>query len=172
VVLASPLIPFTAEEVYQKLPLGDKLETVHAEILNLPGDFSLTSEYDQVERLLEVRAGVFAQFETWKQASGLKDSQDARAVVTASPEEVDLLLGFGRRLANLFKMAEVEAKTGSPSVEFSESTLAKCERCRLRRADVVGVPVEALREAGIDLDSESGLVYLSHRDRLALGLAD
>jgi isoleucyl-tRNA synthetase len=158
--LLAPLLPHTAEEVYERIPGIERKESVHADLFTAPNKDRLAEiEANELSArfatLLAVRGRVFAAFEAWKAEAGVKDSQDAIASITDSASTLDVLRSFGEDLPNLMKMSWIELSEGQPGVSFRKSEFAKCERSRLRRPDVelaVGVPLTA-------------------RDRRVLGLA-
>ena len=159
VKIIAPILPFTAEETYAKIPVQEALASVHIESFDEPTKERL----DEIEandlqvrfaELVSFRADLFAEFETWKVANDLKDSQDATVQVTANGETLRMLKSFENDLALYFKMSWVELLEGPPSNQFAKSPFLKCERCRLRRPDV----------------QEVDGVVLSARDRRALGL--
>lgn len=157
VTLIAPLLPHTAEEVYAKIP-GDRKVSVHLDVVPSPGQ-----EFDgqlaaAVALMLEVRARAFAQFEEWKQTSGIKNTQDAEVKLSVTALEADALAKFGEGLPNLFKMAEVSVGVGEQSIQFIQSELQECERSRVRRGDV----------AKVQIDGEDHM--LSARDRKVLGV--
>jgi hypothetical protein len=101
---------------------------------------------ERFAELVEYRGVVFAAFEAWKTTAELKDSQDAIVSISDSAAVIDALKSFGDDLPNLFKMSAVELAEGEPSITFRASEFLKCERSRLRRADVTlvdGVPLSA-----------------------------
>jgi isoleucyl-tRNA synthetase len=159
VKLLAPILPFTAEEIYPKIPLKTHLTSIHMELFDAPSVERMEEiEANDLEKrfaaLLEVRAGVFTAFEQWKLESDIKDSQDVVATITEEGEVYDILQNFYEELANYFKMSEINLQKGPSSVQFRKSEYLKCERCRLRRPDVEmvdGTP-------------------LSKRDRKVLGL--
>lgn len=157
--LVAPILPHTAEEVYERFPSIEKLPTVHALTFAAPSEDRL----DQIEgsdlqsrfsSLLEVRGAMFADFENWKQQNDVKDSQDVIVSITDSEEAIARLKSFGDDLPNLLKVSWVELNVGDPGIEFQKSDYLKCERSRLRRPDVEIV----------------GDVALSARDRKVLGV--
>lgn len=157
VKLLSPILAFTAEEVYARIPGLKHLPSVHMELLDPPEVGAMDVGLESlISAMLEERAFVFSEFERWKAESGIKDSQDV--VARFSTPQADLLREFGEDLALFFKMSEVELEEGERLVEFRVSEYLKCERCRLRRKDVEPV------------DWNGQLVPLSARDRRVLGL--
>lgn len=156
--LAAPLLPHTAEEVYERIP-EPKLASVHLEKFALPDEdafdaIAASERQERFAKMLAARAAVFAEFEKFKQTGEVKDSQDAIVSLTDSQEEVEVLRSFGEDLALYFRMSWVELEVGEPSMRFRVSEFLRCERSRLRRPDV----------------QEVNGVALSRRDRQVLGL--
>ena len=111
------------------------------------------------QTLLEQRERVFPLLEAWRNESGTKDSQDVEISLTLDSTAKDVLASFGDELPIFFKSSAVILAEGEFAVSFKVSSWPKCERSRLRRADVVEVEIEGER------------VALTARDRRALGLA-
>lgn len=160
-LLLAPIIPHTAEETYQCLPIPNREDSVHLATFVVPSDERLAeiegSEFQvSFAALLGLRAAVFAELETWKAGAGIKNSQDVMAHLTVDAETRAALSIFdNHELANLFKMSWVVLETGEPTTpRFEPSPYAECERSRVRRPDVQVVGEHAL----------------SARDRRALGL--
>lgn len=160
--LVAPVLPFTAEEVYRRIP-GTPGTSVHVETFITPTPERLEEIAGSPRQTLfallaRVRADAFVQFEAWKNGEGgVKDTQDAIVTIADQPEVVATLRELDPNdLANWFKMSWVELTEGEPSVSFRVSEYAKCERSRLRRPDVE--PVAAADGA-----------LLTARDRRVLG---
>ncbi|GIK31765.1 MAG: isoleucine--tRNA ligase [Chthonomonadaceae bacterium] len=151
--MISPLLPFTAEEVWARIPADPSAgarRSVHFEVLRRPsGDRLADIQSGERQRrfaaMLEAREWLFAQFEGWKAASEIKDSQDVIADLALDGDSYELTQSFGSSLANFFKFSEVRLTQGPRSVAFSPSPYLKCERSRIRRPDV------APREGGVPL---------------------
>jgi len=163
VKLLAPILVHTTEETWSRIP-GATKESVHTAVFNQPTEARL-SEIEgsplqtRFAALLAERASVFAAFESWKVEAGVKDSQDAIAVVREQGETLNLLRSFdAEELANYFKMSWVELSEGPREVSFRTSEYEKCERSRLRRPDVQKVTVEGTEH------------FLSARDRRAVGV--
>lgn len=158
--LIAPILPYTAEEVYERIEHIDKKKTVHTELIELfengkldeiPGNLLQR----RFATLTIIRAEVFTDFEQWKLTSDIKDSQDVRVTITHNQEIVDTLKTFRDELPNYFKMSWVDLEVGEPHFEFRASEFLKCDRSRIRRPDVEHV----------------GDINLSYRDRKVLNLA-
>ena len=161
--LMAPVLAHTAEETYERIPNERRLATVHAETFDAPPiervESIRGSELEtKFAALLDARATVFAAFEQWKGPNEVKDSQDVSAEVVTDELTASILGSFGQDLPNLFKMSSVKLQVGEPSIQFERSSFLKCERSRLRRADVEEVQWNGSR------------VPLTARDRRALGI--
>jgi hypothetical protein len=93
----------------------------------------------RIATLLSFRAQLFADFESWKQDQEVKDTQDIAVRAGADESTAEVLRSFGSDLPNLLKVSDITFDLPSAGFEFSASRYAKCDRCRLRRADVVHV---------------------------------
>ncbi len=157
--LAAPILMHTAEEVYERIPLNNKLASVHMETFDFPTQERL-SEIEASElqvrfaALLEFRSYLNAALETWKTENQVKDSQDILVHVRSTEETIETLKSFGDELPTLLKVSWLEFEVGESQLSFSLSPYEKCERSRIRRPDVEKV----------------GEHFLTKRDRKALGL--
>lgn len=156
--LLAPILCHTAEEVYDRIPVKERLFSVHAEVLDSPPHERLASIEEgllqsRFATMLECRATAFAAFESWKATQETKDSQDVVFSITDEASVVELLQSFGDDLAIYFKCSAVRLGEGAPSVSFEASPYSKCERSRLRRPDV----------------EEVQGIMLTRRDRKAIG---
>ena len=164
VKIVAPILSHTAEETWKRVPGVDPSVSIHTELFDSPSDDRLSDiEASPLQvkyaTLKGIRDDVFVRFEAWKVENGMKNSQDAFAVIAETGEALVTLSQFEPyELANLFKMSWVEIVDGEPSVEFRRSEYLECERSRLRRPDVDKVVV----------DHEEHL--LTVRDRKALNL--
>lgn len=144
VKLIAPILCHTAEEVYERIPAIDRLPSVHMETLATPDEDRLEDiEGSDLQamfaQLLEYRSGLFGLFEQWKAASEVKDSQDVIASVREADDIAAMLEGFDVELPNYLKLSWIEIGHGDGAAAFRPSEFLKCERCRLRRPDVVAV---------------------------------
>ena len=157
VKLIAPILLHTAEEVYARIPGISRLASVHMEVLS--SEFEHASNVSAlIDELLDLRAKVFADMEKWRAEHGVKDSQDIACQVFGSKNAQMAGELLGDQLAILFKMADVQLNTGDYGVSFELSTFDKCDRSRVRRADV----------AGVEIGGET--FNLSARDRRAIGV--
>jgi isoleucyl-tRNA synthetase len=157
--MITPVLVHTAEEVYDRLDLPNKLESVHLETLAAPPTPD-QDIFNLFAALLEIRGQAFAALEEQKATLGVKNGQDLVCTLTTSESNATLLARLGDDLANLFKMSEVVVKIGEPSIEFQVSAHPMCERSRVRRADTAA---RSLKDGSVAM--------LSDRDaRVALEL--
>lgn len=160
-MLVSPILAHTSEEVYQRIP-GRTKESIFLDVLDgIPECWTPEEErlIAQFQTLLEQRDKVFPLLEGWRNESGTKDSQDVEISLTLDAAAKAVLATFGEELPIFFKSAAVHLAEGAFEVKFAVSSWPKCERSRLRRADVTEVEIEGEK------------VALTARDRKALGLA-
>jgi isoleucyl-tRNA synthetase len=164
--LVAPILVHTAEETWTKLAqvVPGHTGSVHCQVFHAPSKERLTEIedsplQDRFAELLVVRNSLNATFEAWKVENGIKDSQDATAKLVCDGEPYALLSSFGLdELAILFKMSEVSVERGIDAFVFDRSPYLKCQRSRLRRADVEEVVYEGEK------------VLLTARDRQVLGV--
>lgn len=141
-ILIAPIIPFTAEEVYQRLPLANKKDSVHLETFVSPDNERLeaiegNTLQAQFASILSTRKAVFVALEQWRNENQVKNSQDVLAHLRVPAGEFSALIALeGNELANLFKMSWIHLSEGEWDVRFEPSPYAECERSRLRRPDV------------------------------------
>jgi isoleucyl-tRNA synthetase len=158
-LLIDPILMHTAEETYGRIPAIERTESVHMDSLPRPSSKFDEALDQRVRRMLALRESVAAAIEEWKGGAGVKDPQDVSVLLTASKEDAEVLRSFGDDLPVFFRVASVEFNDGTPKIELRKSDFEKCERSRVRRADV-----EMTKWNG-------STVPLSARDRRALGIS-
>lgn len=156
--LLAPILPHTAEEVYARIPSLAKRASIHIEVFKRPTAERMEAiEGNDLQarfaELLSARDAINIEFEKWKETSTVKDSQDAVVTYGSSSNDIEKLKSFGEDLPTYLKFSEVKLVQDSNEITFAVSAYAKCERSRLRRADV----------------TEVNGVPLSSRDRKVLG---
>lgn len=133
--LLAPVLPHTAEEVYERIPLAERQPTIFLEELT-PPESEWRDEFG-IGTLLAFRERLNQALEAWKGEVGLKDTQDVIAKVTVVGDLLEVLTEFGKELPTMLKLSWVDLQRGAEeSFQFLESAYLKCERCRLRRPDV------------------------------------
>ncbi len=148
--LAAPLLAFTAEEVWAatRLPTGAPA-SVHIAELPEPGELTAGLEDDDAallqnwEGLLLVRNEVLKTLEEARAARLIGAPLEAKVILEASGERLELLRRYAAQLAALFIVSEVELKpvpepAADPAlrVTVERTTATKCERCWKYTRDV------------------------------------
>lgn len=139
--LLGPIIPHTAEEVYERVPLTQRHSTLFIETLEPISeeeavDLRASELVKRFETLFAFRDRLYAAMEKWKTQAGVKDSQDVVARAAVPAEVRDELIRFGGDLPTLLRLSWIQLEEGVAEPQFQPSTFEKCERCRLRRPDV------------------------------------
>ncbi|HWN98140.1 MAG TPA: class I tRNA ligase family protein, partial [Blastocatellia bacterium] len=130
--LLSPILVFTADEIWESLP-GKREASVH--VAEFPALQAREDDDDLVEtwdRLLQVRSAVQKALEEKRNEKTIGASLEARVVVTASGETRQLLDRYADQLASLFIVSQVELVNGENAdliVDVQRAEGAKCERC-------------------------------------------
>ena len=142
-IAASPVLAFTAEEVWQSHPSLTALhESVH---LALWPPATRDSAHEGVASddwtfLLEIRAVVNAAIEPLRAAKTLATTQEAEVVLTATPPTIARLERFRDELIGFLLVARAElvedVDAGAPRVTVQKTALPRCERCWTHRPDV------------------------------------
>jgi len=137
VPLLMPVCPHTADEVWERIP-GVSGSVFLAAVPS--GEVPHRGE--DVERLIAVRDRMNARLETWRNESGIKDPSEVAVEVTLLAEDMQALRSFGDDLPMLMKVAEVTVAEGEELFRFRRSDLVRCERCRLRKPDVIATALK------------------------------
>jgi isoleucyl-tRNA synthetase len=134
--LVAPLLSFTADEIWQYLPVvSNRLPSVHLELFLDPASLAPSVDAEFVSdwaTLLLVRDEALKSLEEARKEKLIGKALDARLVLEV-PEAVGAVLGRYRgSLKELLNVSQVEVITG-PSAQIIASTLPaegkKCERC-------------------------------------------
>jgi len=147
--LMAPILAYTAEEVYDHMPIKDRAASVHC--LNFPEleDAWLDIELEErIKRMLEFQEEVNRALDRAQKDKLIGHPNDARIILSASQDDLDFLASFDREadggedLAQLFRVSELEL---SPDLEdgvageqieglkvkIERAAGRKCERCWL-----------------------------------------
>ncbi len=135
--LLAPILPFTTEEVWQKMreftPLA---ESVH--LSDFPSEASAWADDELTgrwEKVLALRDQVSKALETARQSGAIGNSLEAKVTLTAAPSEAAFLAPYADQLRFLFIVSDVRLETaagtpeGSPVIQVERVGGAKCERC-------------------------------------------
>jgi isoleucyl-tRNA synthetase len=128
--LLGPILVFTADEVWENLP-GRTVPSVHL------AEFPKASDQDDSklltgwERLFEIRDQVLRALEEARVAKQIGSSLEAKVVLSASGETLELLKQHQDELRYVFIVSQVELNEGGNDVSINVSTAdgEKCERC-------------------------------------------
>ncbi len=132
--LMAPVLPMTADEVWQHLR-GERAESVHVALFPEiePADEALLARW---QPLLEARDTVLKALEQARADKLISDRLEADVALTAPPDTLARLReyagagGFPGPLASLFIVSRVELLEGPElSAEVRRAGGAKCERC-------------------------------------------
>ena len=134
-VAASPILAFTAEEVWQSHPgLLAEAESVHLSLWPP----SRSSAEEGWSALVELRSAVNAALEPMRAAKELATTLEAEVAVQAPPALAAQLERFTAELPGflLVAAATIESREGEPRVQARRTTMARCDRCWTHRSDV------------------------------------
>jgi isoleucyl-tRNA synthetase len=136
---ASPLLAFTAEEVWQSHPgLTGEAESVHlGEWPARPVPERAEEEWDF---LLSVRDAANRAIEPLRASKQLATTAEAEVTITAPQAWLDRLAPYREELGGFLLVAGLTLRPGpdgqEPAVAVSRTALARCERCWTHRPDV------------------------------------
>ena len=151
----TPILSFTAEEIWENLP-GERGESVFLE--EWIDNFGVTLEQRAMGRdfwrqVMAVRAEVNRELENQRTGGSLRGSLDAEVKLFCAPELHQLLARLGDELrfvlitsdASLAELVEAPALAAATEMEglklqVMKSEHGKCERCWHRRKDVGSHP--------------------------------
>lgn len=132
--LVAPILPVTADELWQHLP-GSRSASVHLEEFPRVDGFSnltITAEWDQ---LITVRALVNATLEEKRKTKIIGNSLTAHVILSATGPVGALLKRHAKELPMLFIVSEVTLKVTAPDgddaieITVERASGTKCERC-------------------------------------------
>lgn len=133
--LLSPILVFTADEIWENLPADDtRPPFVHLGLLPDKSSGRADALMADWEKLFEVRDEVLQTLEEARIAKTIGSSLEARVQVAAGGPLFELLNKFREELRYLFIVSQVELQelpaTDSPmKVEVGRASGKKCERC-------------------------------------------
>ena len=143
--LIAPTLAFTSEEVWMHLPpSSSKTESVHMSLFPAAEDLEEvldTSRSAAWERLLTVREAVLRALEPVRAAKTISGGLEARVILVATDELLDLLRKYSPYLPGLFIVSQVEIAEGHVEgavpaagieglqIRIERARGAKCERC-------------------------------------------
>lgn len=154
--LVAPVLCFTSEEVWQALPNKEEREwSVHMSDMPRVNEAYLDKALDEKwKKRLAVRSVAMKALEEARQAKVIGHPLDAEVTVYADGEAYDIVKAMEKELADFLLVSQthiVEGTVAAPENAASNEegtvkasvavcTLAKCERCWKRSADVDSDP--------------------------------
>jgi isoleucyl-tRNA synthetase len=133
--LLAPILPFTADEIWQHLPPGARAASVHLEEFPRVDRFSDAELLGRWERLLAVREEVNTALELQRQNKVIAKSLAAKVRITASGPVAALLEQHRAWLPTLFIVSDVALDLGPTDgadrvrVDVEKAPGVKCARC-------------------------------------------
>lgn len=154
--LVAPVLCFTSEEVWQALPNKEEREwSVHMSDMPKVNEAYLDKELDEKwKKRLAVRSVAMKALEEARQAKVIGHPLDAEVTVYADGEAYDIVKAMEKELADFLLVSQTHIvkgtaaapenaasnEEGTVKASVAVCTLAKCERCWKRSADVDADP--------------------------------
>lgn len=154
--LVAPVLCFTSEEVWQALPNKEEREwSVHMSDMPKVNEAYLDKALDEKwKKRLAVRSVAMKALEEARQAKVIGHPLDAEVTVYADGEAYDIVKAMEKELADFLLVSQTHIVSGTAAAPQNAAsneegtvkasvavcTLAKCERCWKRSADVDADP--------------------------------
>lgn len=154
--LVAPVLCFTSEEVWQALPNKEEREwSVHMSDMPKVNEAYLDKVLDEKwKKRLAVRSVAMKALEEARQAKVIGHPLDAEVTVYADGEAYDIVKAMEKELADFLLVSQTHIVSGTAAAPENAAsneegtvkasvavcTLAKCERCWKRSADVDADP--------------------------------
>ena len=154
--LVAPVLCFTSEEVWQALPNKEEREwSVHMSDMPKVNEAYLGKALDEKwKKRLAVRSVAMKALEEARQAKVIGHPLDAEVTVYADGEAYDVVKAMEKELADFLLVSQTHIVSGTATAPENAAsneegtvkasvavcTLAKCERCWKRSADVDADP--------------------------------
>lgn len=154
--LVAPVLCFTSEEVWQALPNKEEREwSVHMSDMPKVNEAYLDKALDEKwKKRLAVRSVAMKALEEARQAKVIGHPLDAEVTVYADDEAYDIVKAMEKELADFLLVSQTHIVSGTAAAPQNAAsneegtvkasvavcTLAKCERCWKRSADVDADP--------------------------------
>jgi isoleucyl-tRNA synthetase len=134
--LLAPILAFTADEIWENLPLSVEERPVSVHIAKFPEAYSKSAEelITTWEKLFTIREAVLRALEEARTAKQIGSSLEARVQILAAGETLELLEHYRAELRYLFIVSQVEilradGDASEPSIKIVAAEGEKCERC-------------------------------------------
>ncbi len=134
-LLVSPILSFTADEIWKSMPHTVSDNTQNVILNDMPeciSDPELDIAYERYERLFELRDKVLAALENARAAKLIGKSLEAKVTLTASAELYDFLDSFTENeLSDVFIVSQTKLVKGEGELtaEVAQADGEKCVRC-------------------------------------------
>jgi isoleucyl-tRNA synthetase len=132
-VMLSPILVFTADEIWENLPAGDRPASVHMSLLPKADGKTDAALRQNWHALFEIRDRVLQSLEEARIAKQIGSSLEARVEISASSENYELLLRYQDLLRYIFIVSQVELVHSDDGaallVKVQPAEGKKCERC-------------------------------------------
>lgn len=133
--LLAPILAFTAEEAWG---FFNKKISIHLQAFPAI-DEAWTNEkaLDDMQRLLDIRSHISQAVEKAQKANEIGSALEAKVILSASPQDRELLKSLASELEELFILSELElTEAFTTRAEVSQTSSARCERCWRHRPEV------------------------------------
>ena len=149
--LMAPLLPFTAEEIWQYMPAhGDKLPSVHLALLpEVNNQWKNEGLAEKWETILNVRAETTKALEEARSEKQIGHPLDAEVAISAKEDLYNLLQPYAEDLRFIFIVSSVSLlkekkldgsfeseKVKGLSIKIGAAPGEKCERCWIHETSV------------------------------------
>ena len=127
--LIAPILVFTADEAFEKLP-NQKVDSVHLAEFPKASDVDDSELFEKWERLFSIRDEVLKKLEDARNAKEIGSSLQANVILTVDKETMRFLLPYYEDLRYIFIVSQVEVHEDKEfSVRVEKAAGEKCERC-------------------------------------------
>ncbi|MEK6406056.1 MAG: isoleucine--tRNA ligase [Acidobacteriota bacterium] len=139
--LLAPILPFTADEIWESLP-GKRAASVHMaefpKVETREGDIELLRIWNDKKGIIDVRTSVQGMLEDRRVQKIIGSSLDAKVTIFADNEQFEMLKQREAHLADILIVSQVELselpkemkeKTVVTVTAVSKAAGKKCERC-------------------------------------------
>ncbi len=133
--LIAPILVFTADEIWEKIPGPASRELPSVHLAEFPSVKERPEDAERLarwHRLFEVRDAVLKALEQKRAEKLIGASLEAKVTLTAGGELYDFLASFGEQLRAVFIVSQVElhrSENESFHIAVSRADGEKCERC-------------------------------------------
>lgn len=136
--LFAPILSFTAEEAWEKLPyFNGKKDSVHLELFPAFDKEVISSEEEaKWETLFEIRELVNKALEEARRSDFIGNSLEAKLVIQVPEAKKKILEEFEPHLPEFFIVSQVEVKEGELEVKVEKAAGEKCQRCWVYHPEV------------------------------------